>query len=177
MPPQLPALEEDFAKRLWRTVYGARLQAGDRIPEAARKANAALGGARMDPTERGLAYIVQKSPELRTVWGWASVIEEDGQPVVDLQGDVITEPDLLQAAHAFSDVRAIKAMHAGQPIGVLVESLVFTHALQKALGVDLGLVGWLIGARIDDAAAWEAVKSGQLPAFSIGGTGVRVPHV
>jgi hypothetical protein len=174
--PQGAAPPEDFAKRLWRSVFQARRMAGDTIPVAMRKASAVLGGTPMDPAQKGLAYIVKTQPELRTVWGWASVIEEAGQPVVDLQGDVITEPDLVAAAHRFAAVRTIKAMHQGEPIGELVESLVLTKSLQQALGVDLGLVGWIIGARITHDDAWAAVKAGHLPAFSIGGTGVRVAH-
>lgn len=173
--PAVPSAGDDFGKRLWRAVYDARVAAGDKLTEAARKANAVLAGT-PGAADKALAYIVKTEPELRVVWGWASVIETDGEAVVDLQGDLITEADLMQAAHGFAAVRTIKAMHAGEPIGALVESVVLTHSLQKALGIDLGLVGWLIGARIDNDTAWAAVKAGTLPAFSIGGRGVRLPH-
>jgi hypothetical protein len=118
--------------------------------------------------------IVKVSDDLRVVWGWASVITEKGIPVVDLQGDVITEPDLVEAAHGFASVRTMKVMHGGDPIGEMVESVVLTEALQKSLGIDLGVTGWLIAAHITDDTAWAAIKAGKLPAFSIGGQGERV---
>ena len=47
--------------------------------------------------------------------------------------------------------------------------------MQKALGVDLGKVGWFIGLKIEDDGVWKRVKSGELAAFSFGGRGVREP--
>lgn len=122
------------------------------------------------PAAKALATVVKIDDEMRVVWGWASVIEEGGRPVIDLQGDMISEKTLVAAAHGFAGVRAIKAMHGGEDVGTLVESVVLTRALQKALGIDLGKVGWLIAAKIEDDAAWAKVKSGDFPAFSIGGT-------
>lgn len=130
--------------------------------------------AQSENTEGRTVSIVKMDDDLRVVWGWASVIAEKGAVVVDHHGDMISEADLVKAAHGFAAVRRIKAMHAGEPIGEMVESVVMTPALQKALGIDLGIVGWLIAARITDDAAWQKVKGGELPAFSIGGRGVRV---
>ena len=45
--------------------------------------------------------------------------------------------------------------------------------VQKALGIDLGKVGWFGAMRFRDDEVWAAVKSGKFRAFSIGGTGVR----
>lgn len=118
--------------------------------------------------------IIKVDDDLRIAWGWASVIEEKGQVVVDAHGDTIDAADLMKAAHGFAAIRRIKAMHKGEPIGEMVESMVFTPALQKAMDIDLGLVGWLIAAKISDDSAWADIKAGKLPAFSIGGRGVRV---
>jgi hypothetical protein len=52
---------------------------------------------------------------------------------------------------------------------------VFAPEVQKALGVDLGKVGWFIGLKIEDVGVWKRVKSGELSAFSFGGRGVREP--
>jgi len=124
----------------------------------------------------GEATIIKYSEEQRCVTGWASVVEQDGKPVVDHQGDVMSEADLLKSAHNFmADYRVGKAMHQGGKVGDIVESVVFTKDLQKALGIDLGKVGWLIKVKVSDPAIWKRVKSGELKAFSIGGYGQRVP--
>ena len=118
--------------------------------------------------------IVKLDQEQRVVYGWASVIEEDGALVVDSQGDVIDEATLVKAAHEFViDFRTGKVMHNGKKTGDLVESVVFTADLQKALGIDLKKIGWFVGFKVRDDAAWEQVKSGKLKAFSIGGVGNR----
>ena len=114
--------------------------------------------------------ILKLDEEERIVYGWASVIEEKGAPVVDLQGDIIPEAVLRSAAHDFiEDTRAGKVMHVGTKKGRIVESIVLTKDLQKALGIDLQKVGWLIGYKVDDAETWAKVKSGDLKMFSIGG--------
>ena len=113
---------------------------------------------------------------LKTVFGWASVIEENGLTVVDRQGDMISEPTLQKAVHGYiMDERAGKVMHKGKRVADVVESLVMTKDLQKALGIDLNKSGWLIGMKIRDEELWKQVKSGDFPTFSIGGQGQRVP--
>lgn len=68
--------------------------------------------------------------EQHLVTGWASVIEEGGQAVVDWQGDVMTEAELVKAAHGFmQNYRSGKTMHKGDATGSVVDSLVFTKAL------------------------------------------------
>lgn len=112
------------------------------------------------------------------VWGWASVIEKDGQPIVDHQGDRISEDELTSAAHNYiAKSRQGGVLHDkfGQEIGQIVESVVMTKALQKALGIDLGKVGWLIGYKVVSPQVKLLVKSGMLKSFSIGGRGKRVP--
>ena len=63
----------------------------------------------------------------------------------------------------------------------MVESLVFTNDLQKALGIVCKdaegnpIVGWFVGMKITDDQAWADTKAGKYKMFSIGGEGVRVP--
>ena len=116
------------------------------------------------------AAIAKVDEDQRLVWGWASVIEEGGKAVVDSQGDVIGEADLLKAAHMFvTDARVGKAMHEGEPVAEVVESMVLTKSAQEALGIDLGKVGWWIAMKVHDDDVWARVKGGELGAFSIGG--------
>jgi len=113
--------------------------------------------------------------EQRLVYGFASVIEEDGKPVVDQQGDVITEDELVRAAHDYvMKSRAAKVMHKGAKRGELVESIVLTDDVKRILKSSLGTKGWLVGFKIEDDEVWERVKKGELGMFSIGGRGKRV---
>ena len=115
-----------------------------------------------------------KNEERQIVYGWASVIEKDGKEIVDRQDDVIKIDELLTAAHEFvSDARVAKLMHQGEEIGEIVESIVFTKELQKALGIDLKQIGWFIGMHVIDDDIWKMVKQGELGAFSIGGKAIR----
>lgn len=114
--------------------------------------------------------------EKRLVYGWASVIKEDGKEVVDVQGDMIDVDTIQKAAHDFMlNQRNVGNQHGtfGPHIGSVVESMVLTEDLQNKMGIDLGKSGWMICAKIADDKVWQDVKSGRLAAFSIGGTGVR----
>ncbi len=123
----------------------------------------------------GEGKILKVDEEQRIVFGWASVISEKGEIVVDSQGDMIREDVLAKAARTFVlDERAGKVMHKGNRIADIVESIVFTEELQKVLGIDLGKVGWFVGFKIHDDKVWKMVKDGTLSMFSIGGRGVRV---
>jgi hypothetical protein len=123
-----------------------------------------------------LKFSLQKSnEEKQMVYGYASVIEKDGKPVVDLQGDVIDDEDMLvKAAHDFMrQYREGHELHWGKQTGEIVESVVFTKQLQDALAIDLGQVGWYIGYKVNDSTVWDMVKKGVYKAFSIGGDGIR----
>lgn len=118
--------------------------------------------------------ITKLDEEQRIAYGWFSVIEEAGRPVVDSQGDVITEATLVKAVHEFVlDSRAGKLMHQGRRVADIVESVVLTKDLQNALGIDVGRVGWFGAMKFRDDKVWDRVKNGELRAFSIGGTGSR----
>jgi hypothetical protein len=108
------------------------------------------------------------------VRGWASVISEDGMPVTDTQGDIIEMSELQKAAHKFiSDARIAKAMHAGQQVGEVVESVIIDDAFAKAVGMTDGKRGWWIGMKVNSPEIRKRVQKGELKAFSIGGKGRR----
>lgn len=112
----------------------------------------------------------------RYVRGWASVVTTGGVAVTDHQGDIIAIDDIRKAAHKFiSDARIAKAMHAGQPVGEVVESVIIDDDFAKAVGMSDERRGWWIGMEIHDPAIRDNVRKGKLKAFSIGGRGRRVP--
>lgn len=146
-------------------------------PNGFKAAWAAFRGKKQMTKGNGMsiqAQIFKVDEDTHTVTGWASVIEKDGKPVVDHQGDIIDESTLVKAAHGFmTNHRIGKAMHEGDTVSDAVESMVFTKDLQKALGIDLGMVGWLVKFKLNDDAVWKRVQSGELRSFSIGGKAER----
>jgi hypothetical protein len=121
-----------------------------------------------------LVLKVAKSRQM--VYGWASVVTKDGATVTDLQGDEMDMDNLRGVVHKFiREERVGKAMHDGPQIGEILDSFVFDTDVQKALGVDFGCEGWLVGFHVTDSKVWKRVEDGELKAFSIGGDGVRTP--
>ena len=122
------------------------------------------------------AEIFKTDSEQRIVYGWASVIEKDGKPVIDHHGDIIAPEDLEKAAHNYMlESRRGDAMHTEEGVAKLVSSVVFTKELQNMLGIDLKKVGWLIGFKVYNDEVWKKIKSGDYKDFSIGGKAVREP--
>lgn len=110
--------------------------------------------------------------------GWASVTSVDGEIVMDKQGDVIDIDELEATAAAFMrDHAAGLVMHAGTPSIRYTTSIVITAAVKRALGMTLtpDREGWLVGGYVTDPVIWARIRSGELTALSIGGTGVRDP--
>lgn len=120
--------------------------------------------------------ILKAEPDKQMIFGWASVVEKNGVLVIDKQGDIITPDDLEEAAYDFVLYsRTGGDMHMRKGVSRLIESMIFTKQKQELMGIDLGLVGWWTGWKVDDAKLWDAHKRGERPEFSIGGRGVRVP--
>lgn len=125
--------------------------------------------------EFGLAFEFAKQDATgRFVRGWASVISDNGEVLTDHQGDIIEMTELRKAAHDFiTNARVAKAMHKGDGVGTVVESVIIDDDFAKALGINDGRRGWWIGMEIHDPKIREQVRKGKLRAFSIGGRGRR----
>lgn len=125
----------------------------------------------------GISFEFEKADASgKFVRGWASVVSEGGNAVTDTQGDIISIDELRKAAHRFvSDARVAKAMHAGNQVGEVVESVIIDDAFANALGITDTKRGWWIGMEINDPSIQEGVRKGKLRAFSIGGRGRRTP--
>lgn len=139
--------------------------------------------------------ITKLDEDRRLAFGWASIVEINGKPVIDSQGDQIA-PDTIELA-AYDYVlkeRSGGEMHErddeNAPIvrGELVESIVFTVEKQMAIQqslidqgiaavIVLGCVGWWVGFRYSDESTWLRIKNGERREFSIGGKGKRVKAV
>lgn len=126
----------------------------------------------------------------RQAFGWASVVELDGEPVLDLQGDFITADDLEDAAYGFvTKSRVGGSQHQrdmwDRPVqaGHLIESKVWTdekyEAFAKSLGMDPALFasaprGWEVGFQYEPGQTWDDIAKGVKTGFSIHGRGKRV---
>ncbi len=125
--------------------------------------------------------ITKTSEDQQIVFGWANVaIRKDGTVVEDLQDDIIEPEELEKAAYEY----VLNFRDAGEKHdpglrqkGKLVESVVFTKEKIAAMGLPENSVpvGWWVGYKIADRAAWEKIKSGEYRSFSVEGRGERVP--
>lgn len=121
--------------------------------------------------------------ERRQAFGWASVVEVNGEPVIDLQGDWITPDELEKAAYNYvRKSRVGGTQHArdemDSPVhaGDMIESFVVTPEKIEKMGLPPSTpVGWWVGFQYHDDATWDDIKSGRKTGFSVHGKGKRVP--
>jgi hypothetical protein len=118
--------------------------------------------------------ILKTDEEQRMVYGWASVVTEKGEPVVDRQGDVIEPDTLVHAVNKFMEhVRVGKEMHKGDQIGAVIHSMPVTKEIGESLGIQSDREGWIVAFKVYNDDVWAKVKSGELAAFSIGGRAIK----
>lgn len=113
-------------------------------------------------------------------FGWASVVELNGEPVVDRQGDYISPDDIETAAYEYVHKSRVGGdMHrrngeAPHHVSDLVESIVFTDDKVAKMGLPASFPrGWWVGYKIHDEDTWQMVKKGERTGFSIHGKGRR----
>jgi hypothetical protein len=122
----------------------------------------------------------------RLVFGWASVVEMNGMPVVDRQGDYIHPDDLENASYEY----VIKSRVGGDmhtrngavpfKVSDLVESMVFTPEKVSKMGLPPYIAekiptGWWVGFKVHSDKHWDMVKKQARTGFSIHGRGKRIP--
>lgn len=98
----------------------------------------------------------------QTVEGWASVSAVDGQPVLDLQDEIVTLDCIKDALPGYLPWSNLREMHQPSAVGVAKEA-------QIREGGDAEKEGLWIKGHIVDADAWLKVKTGVYKGFSIGG--------
>ena len=118
--------------------------------------------------------ILKADEEQRLVYGWASVVTEKGEPVIDRQGDIIEPETLVKAVNNFMEhVRVGKEMHKGDQIGAVIHSMPITKEIGESLGIQSDREGWVVAFKVYNDDVWDKVKSGELAAFSIGGRATK----
>jgi hypothetical protein len=127
--------------------------------------------------------IAKVDADKRQVFGWASVSAVNGQPVVDLQGDVVPIEEMEESAYRYViESRKGGDMHrrvakADQPLHVadMIESFVVTPEKLEKMGLPGNALphGWWVGYKVNNDEQWNLVKSGARTGFSIHGKGTR----
>jgi len=109
------------------------------------------------------------------VWGVVySPCQKGGTCELDSQGDWVKPETLRKAAWNFMEKsRVVGEQHKGRAKAVIVENQI-TPADMVVDGENIVKGSWVVGIKVNDDALWKKVESGELSAFSIGGTGVRV---
>jgi len=170
------ATHEDYVRAM--AELGATLVDSDDAPiegsDLATAIGAIIDAIRKQEETRFEGKILKADSSERMVWGWASVNTVNGELITDKQGDQIPPQVMEKAATRFmQSVRAAKAMHEGGSIGEVVHSLPLTKQIAESLGISSPIEGWIIAMKVHDEAVWKRVQSGELKAFSIGGSGQR----
>ena len=176
----------------------ARAVKGKLVPAAAG-AGAGLVGGELVRSKRKKPVVVErdltKSDSLiwmgefskvdddkRQVFGWASIVEINGEPVIDRQGDIMEPEEIEKAAYAYVQ-KSRKGGHQhrrtedDQPFQAsdMIESIVFTDEKIAKMNLPEDFPrGWWVGYKVDDDETWGKVKSGEVTGFSIHGKGKRV---
>lgn len=166
------------------------------IPQLSRGKLAVLTAKKAEPAAKKLKNQIQKSAEVDIVWegefakfdtdkrqvfGWASIVEMNGEPVVDLQGDYISADEIEKAAYSYvQKSRKGGDMHRrngeeAHHVSDMIESVIFTPEKIEKMGLAPGALptGWWVGYQINDEDTWDLVKSGKRTGFSIHGRGKR----
>lgn len=126
--------------------------------------------------------ISKVNEDKQQVFGWASIVEVNGEPVVDLQGDYIAIEEVEKSAYEYvhksrkgGDMHLRDEVTGEAKVGShMIESFVITEDKKKALGMDPATpTGWWVGYQVNDPDLWSKVKSGERTGFSIHGRGVR----
>ena len=111
-----------------------------------------------------------------------NVVLSPGTPdaTLDTQGDYYTKQDIWEAQRSFQKSRQMGLCHMGPAKGVSIlhDSVAFTDFEFGGQVVKDG--SWYLGVEIDEgnedgAKLWKQIVDGEINAFSIGGTGRRIP--
>lgn len=167
-------LAQPPAVRKLKLVTGTTFAAANEAPKVLKK---------VEKKKKGVVWkgeISKMDTDKRQVFGWASIVEKDGKPVVDLQEDMMTLEEIEKAAYDYV-VTSRKGGHQHQRNGNdpkhvsdMIESFLVTPEKKEQMGLPETMPnGWWVGFKVNDDETWQAVKDGKLKEFSIHGSGVR----
>lgn len=116
------------------------------------------------------------------VFGWASIMNRDGKPVVDRQGDWIAVEEIEKSAYDYvvksrtggNEHRRSEDREVPFQVSDMIESFVVTPEKREAMSLGDDVPdGWWVGFKVNDEDTWDDVKSGKVTGFSVHGKGKR----
>lgn len=120
--------------------------------------------------------ISKMDEDKRQVFGWASIVEVNGEPVVDLQGDYLSLDEIEKAAYNYVRKSRVggNQHQKGVHVSDMIESFLVTPEKKQQMGLPADTpTGWWVGFQVNDDSTWQQVKNGERREFSIHGSGVR----
>lgn len=121
---------------------------------------------------------IVKADEVRQI-AYGVVLEPRGPENPDTQGDWYLAEDVEEAAHhfmaevskgtGFGDLMHDETTRAGYPVESFIAPVAFVLGDQP-----VAKGSWVIGMHYPDPEIWGRVAKGELAAFSVGGSGVRM---
>lgn len=125
------------------------------------------------------ARITKSYDVRRRIFGYASIaVLKNGQPLLDLQGDVIEIDDLAEGWYGYvKESGQLNFQHQDGCAAALIEAMVFTPDKLEALGLapDALPLGAWVGYEIETDADYAYMKEAGFVMFSIEGFSLREP--
>ena len=120
------------------------------------------------------ATIAKADDSQQRIFGWASIaVTKAGEPVIDLQGDMIDIEDLEEGWYDYvRESGELDFAHMGACRGQMIEAMVFTPEKLAALDLPPGSLplGAWVGFYVPDKQDYAVIKQRGYLMFSIAGT-------
>ena len=119
--------------------------------------------------------VLKIDESLGLVFGFAIVCQKDGSPYYDLQGDHVSESEMLKASLDFMEnSQIVDEMHDQDDKGTVIFAFPLSSDIAKEMDIETTRTGLVIGMKPSENILAK-YKSGEYKGFSIGGTAIRKP--
>ncbi len=109
----------------------------------------------------GAEVVSVAEDEAQLMYNIANVYSIGGKTVLDVDGEGFTTEAMEQfIAQVLKRDKSSTWEHEGDPVNVVVQGLVLSDAVQKALGIDLGFECLVTATHFPDGEEWAKAKAG-----------------
>lgn len=110
---------------------------------------------------KGWKEVVKTDDESHLIYAISNVYSIGGETVIDPEGEGFTTPAMEEFISQVLKRDASSTWeHQGAPVNVVVQGLVLSDEVQKALGIDLGMEMLVTATHFPDEAQWAKAKEG-----------------